>query len=318
MFKSAIVTTLIKSNHVLDSFIRYHQSIGFSYIFLFFDDPQEIMQFNFSNYENVIIVPVDETLRARWKSSRLFTMAQGYKEYVDIEVMARQMLNVQIAIEMSLEIGIDWILHIDSDELFFCPGKEVNNHFQQMENRGLTAVQYLNFEAIVTQFEVRDFFKEMTFFKKHPALLISHQHEFIKTEQRYNSLPLYFLFYMIGKSSARINPELLPKDVHSFYTLHEPYTDPDCCVLHYPICGFSNFLTKYKVLGKFNDKWFGHRQINLPFHLLSRDVYQKNDESFMRDFYKKYVIFPEGKELDNWLKNDIIVKIDEPFNILNN
>jgi hypothetical protein len=228
------------------------------------------------------------------------------------------MLNVQIAIDMSLEMQINWLLHIDSDELFYCPNQNVNDHFQQMQAKGLTAVQYLNFEAIVTQFEVNDFFKEMVYFKKHPAVLSPHHHAFIKAQKRYANLPLYFLFYMIGKSAAKIESELLPKDVHSFYTLHEPFTDPDCCILHYPVSGYNNFVTKYKVLGKFNNTWFGHRQINLPFHLLSRDVYQRNDEVFMKDFYKKYVLFPESEELENWIKNDIIVKIVEPLKILSN
>ena len=40
--KISLVTTLKHaSKSVLESFITYHQSIGFDYIFLFFDDPED-------------------------------------------------------------------------------------------------------------------------------------------------------------------------------------------------------------------------------------------------------------------------------------
>ena len=124
--------------------------------------------------------------------------------------MARQMLNVQIAINLSANMGIDWLIHIDIDELFYVPGNSVIDHFIDLENRGISNVKYLNLESISTSFDASDFFKEIKHFKLHPSLLNLTQQNFIKNQVRYLNLPLYYLFYMNGKSAAKISKELLP------------------------------------------------------------------------------------------------------------
>eukprot|EP01126_Amoeba_proteus_P008286 TRINITY_DN1305_c0_g1_i11.p1 TRINITY_DN1305_c0_g1~~TRINITY_DN1305_c0_g1_i11.p1 ORF type:complete len:159 (+),score=27.32 TRINITY_DN1305_c0_g1_i11:474-950(+) len=42
--------------------------------------------------------------------------------YLHQEVQARQQLHAEIALRKCLTIGIDWLLHIDVDELFYCEG----------------------------------------------------------------------------------------------------------------------------------------------------------------------------------------------------
>ena len=47
-------------------------------------------------------------------------------------------------------------------------------------------------------------------------------------------------------------------------------------VLHFPSCGFNNWLRKYELLGAFGDQWWGRVPCRIPAHLQSRDVVQRH------------------------------------------
>ena len=113
----------------------------------------------------------------------------------------------------------------------------------------------------------------------------------------------YFTAYASGKSAVRLpklaasmgtsppasTSALLPKpfDVHKFLvpngiggwraartlTCTEALdTEAAPVILHYPSCGFSHWLSKYRCLGAFGDRWWGRVPVRIPAHLQSRDV----------------------------------------------
>lgn len=43
-------------------------------------------------------------------------------------------------------------------------------------------------------------------------------------------------------------------------------------ILHYPSCNFDEYLNKYKILGRFSDKWWDSIEIPFKFHKESRDA----------------------------------------------
>ncbi len=63
------------------------------------------------------------------KKTMVYTINKMHFQYRDREVMARQVLNAGVAVQMCLERGIDWLLHIDHDELFVSGHDSVQEHF---------------------------------------------------------------------------------------------------------------------------------------------------------------------------------------------
>jgi hypothetical protein len=135
-----------------------------------------------------------------------------YGPHVGYEVMARQILNVETAIQLALDQGMDWILHIDGDELFY-PGQMMALDWFDQVSDDIFQVTFLNHEAAPEAFEIEDYFREVTLFKRNPAIL---DPGFYTQFQKISSKSQYFLAYQNGKSAARIHPTLLPNSVHSF------------------------------------------------------------------------------------------------------
>ena len=331
---AAIVTTLKNPGPSLDSFIRYHLAIGFSNLFLFFDDPGDPSIARARKYQDVVIVKNDARLRRSWKKTNIATTKPYLYEFRKSEVSLRQELNVEIAIQLALKKNIDWLLHIDCDELFYPFQENVPAHFQSLSDRRIENVVYANYEGIPETMDIEDFFREVTLFKKNfdifPKLSLSRQQT--RVTKDIPQLPdRLFLFYADGKSAALISNKLLPDGVHRFLTKKPrrssksagraigPLICKDAVILHYPSCGFNNFWRKYKTLGSFGDKWFN--QIDIAesigsFHQESRDMVSRNRKKEAREFYKRRVVI-DKKSVKLLIDSGVVCRIKEPFTRLN-
>src|SRR5262249_35021006 len=154
----------------------------------------------------------------RWRATPLFA-EEWIARCVDDEVMARQMLNAQVALEMCLQLGLDWLLHIDADELFHSFTGPAPQHFRELARRGVSCATFFNHEAVPERAEVDDFFREVTLFKRNRNTLqepafTSRQSRFLQTVPQ---LPRkFFLFYGNGKSAARVGGDVRVTSVHDF------------------------------------------------------------------------------------------------------
>src|SRR5581483_11796741 len=98
--RAAIVTTLRNAGNVLDSFIAWHLGIGFAHLYLFFDDPADPDLPRLSADPRVTAIAHDPVLRERWRHLPQFA---GQQAFLDREVMARQVLNTELAMELARE-----------------------------------------------------------------------------------------------------------------------------------------------------------------------------------------------------------------------
>ncbi len=156
----------------------------------------------------------------------------------------------------------------------------------------------------------------------------------------------YFTAYVSGKSAIRIPPRApphhaandapprlpVPFDVHKFLvpsgvdgvwrapvtlTCADALDAADApVVLHYPSAGFEHWRRKYRILGAFDDRWWGRVPCRIPAHLQSRDVLRASngggavDETRARAFYRA-VIMREGRgELKLLRAHGLLVRID--------
>ena len=280
---AAIVTTLKHPGEPLGSFLTYHFSIGFDRIFLFFDDEFDPMIPLAASFPGVTVIKNDASLKAEWKKTRIYSRNADVTSFIDEEVMARQLLNVEVAVKLAHDFKIDWLLHIDHDELFFTKSGNVKEHFQVLSASGIKSMQYLNHESIPEKVTINDPFKEVTLFKKNPMILSKNEIGYLEklSDQR------HFLYYWNGKSSGKVSEDPEPEHVHGFKYHQAHHVTSDPCILHYPVCGLTNFIEKYKILGKFKDKWFDSGVIKdlIPFHIEARDIISTEDDVKIKNFY---------------------------------
>ncbi|MEP6701390.1 MAG: glycosyltransferase family 2 protein [Betaproteobacteria bacterium] len=328
----ALVTTLRGAERVLESFVHYHLGVGFSCLYLFFDDADDpgLAIARRLNDSRIAILVRGAELDAEWRKCIQFGY---YAPHVAHEVMARQSLNAEVAVQRALADQIDWLLHIDADELFHCPGQDAPTHFSSLAAQGVERAIYPNFEALCESETVGDFFRDVTLFKFNPNLqpggrLSAAQQAATDASSKFP--PHFFLFYSNGKSAARVRPGLVPDGVHRFHARQYPragqtvVTAPtptnervigDCRILHYACCGFDTFLEKYRTLGAFADKWFGNVDIRSSigaFHLAARDVVATGDREAALHFYRQFVMIDDPVTIETLIRCGLLLRITGP------
>jgi hypothetical protein len=317
---AAIVTTLRNADAVLDDFVAHHIAIGFDHLFLFFDDPADPGLERAHGWDRVTAFARDDTLEARWRNGRFHRALQ---DQISKEVMARLILNCDLAIAEAARMGIDWLLHIDADELFHTPGKTAPEHFAELAARGIDNVVYFNFESLPETESIDNFFRDVTLFKKNPSCHLGTRFDAVQKDL-IASVPQFrerlFLVYDNGKSAARVGPALVPMGVHLFGILPDRERRPhfasdDAVILHYNCCGFEQFWTKYRTLGPITDRWFGRHDIRDligSFHLDARDVVMSGDRAAARRFYRERIMMTDPTITHRLLDAGVLARIDEP------
>jgi len=317
---AAIVTTLRGAGAVLDSFIDYHLAIGFAHLFLFFDDPGDPDLSRAAANPAVTAIAHDESLRRAW------TRLPQYEEqaaFLEREVMARQILNVQLAMEMARRQGLGWLLNIDADELFYSPGQSAGEYFAALADAPHETVTFPNFEALPEVEDIADFFREVDLFRAPPPAGRPPAPAALQLLTAVPQLtPGLFHYYACGKSAVRLSaPDMRPLGVHNF---ERPggaagAVDRERFILHYPCCGFEAFWTKYATLGRFSDKWFGKYDIAAEigtFHLEARDVVTGGGRDAALAFYRRRVALKDPVIIEALLRFGILARISQPRRIL--
>jgi len=313
MARVCIATTVRDPGVCLESFIRYHLAIGIAHIYIFFDDPEDPAAQIALRFSEVTAIPNDEALQLQQALGNI--LYAKYGPHASYEVMARQILNVETAIQLALEQGMDWILHIDGDELFYLGETLTLDWFDHLDS-DILQVHFLNHEAAPEEFEIEDYFREVTLFKKNPAVL---DPDFYSKFQSISGKSQYFLAYQNGKSAARIHANLLPNSVHSFDIPEDHIlvtTSPT--ILHYLNCGFQNYYKKYAQLGSFPDYWWRSKSnpIRVPFHLASRDAYCSGNTDELAAIYQQFILYEDPEITQRLIERGICTRICYPSQLL--
>jgi hypothetical protein len=317
----AIVTTLRNAGVVLDSFVAYHRAIGFEHLFLFFDDPADPDLARAGAMQGVTAILHDARLREIWRS------LPGYRRHgasVDSEVMSRQLLNVEYAMQLAREHGFGWLLNIDADELFLAPDGSVGDHFASVSATSVETVAYPNYEAVPERDAIGDFFRDIDLFKRpYSAVQREAPQALAAAQQNTPQLNPFFHFYANGKSAVRLTAEPpVPVSVHQFnhvggHTVAA--TSRRCFVLHYACCGFETFWTKYATLGRFADRWWGQYDIAASigsFHLEARDVVMRGNRDDALAFYRERLAISDVSRAEDLIREGLLTRIEEPRRII--
>jgi hypothetical protein len=284
--RAGIVTTVREPGPPLISFLRHHLAMGFAHVFVFFDDPADPWATYALRFPQVTIFRCDRSLREEQRA-RLGNVFSALERFFDQEVMARQMVNAELAIDLAAASNLNWLLHIDVDELFWCEGR-LADHLAAIP-RAVGRVTYLNAEGVAESLDLTDYFSEVTLFKRNPMLCTPRT---IAEWMRAFGRTAYFTAYENGKSAVRIAPGATTDGVHSFkapreHPLSRVVADP--MILHYPNCGFQYFWRKYQHRGAFSDTYFG-QQPRIRVHLQARDAAARGEDSARAFFVEQFCL----------------------------
>jgi len=290
----------------LKTFVQYHWYLGVHRFMFFFDDASNGSDAPDCNNAGVeVLESVDEwcpgahvvvhRCNCGWwqeaeNSSEIWDKWGGF---LWSDVIARQVLALEVAIKESFAAAEDWLIHIDPDEAL-CFG-DLSCGFSGNGRAGaagrffnglpsaLDEVVFLNHEAAPEKAQVTDWFKEVTLFKANPAC----------------GGKQVFVAYNNGKAAVRLADGVVPAGSHRFTSLQRArkiqsrvvtpsaeggsedasglFNGP--CLLHYCNCDYSEWKVKYEALGSFSDVYCGETAIPFEFHLASRDLIARRREA---------------------------------------
>ncbi|HKE16497.1 MAG TPA: glycosyltransferase family 2 protein [Kofleriaceae bacterium] len=305
--RACIATTVRHPGPPLFSFLRYHLAIGFAEIYVFFDDPDDPAADGASALPGVTAVRCDDAVRA-WQRASAPAFAR-MEAFLTREVMARQVLNAELALHLAARRGMDWLLHIDIDELFHSQ-EPVAHHFASIPET-VGQVVYLNCEAFPEAADMDDYFRDVTLFKKNP---VTCRRGAIAAWLEGAGRPWYFLAYDNGKAAVRVAPGVTAHSVHVFdltATGGQTITTVEPAILHYVNCGIEYYVRKYEQRGAFSDRYFESAP-RLPFHLRSRDVVRTGDRRAIREFYARHVVCGGPVEADAMIAAGVGLRVTAP------
>ncbi|GAB5368492.1 hypothetical protein AAMO2058_001323900 [Amorphochlora amoebiformis] len=358
VFAGVVCTLRMKGGGfgVVDLFVDYHLSIGFSHIWLYFDDIHDDSWKEVKDYseERLTIIRRSQSEREKvWTndSPDLIKRLGGIGVTRD-HVTARQILNASEALKTALKAPenssrhVEYLVHIDIDELFYTKSNSIIPHFRWLKSQGIHHITYANHEGIPHRTDIDNYFTQITLFRRN-LLTLSLSPSTKKSVSFFTSRTphhQYFLFYDNGKSAVRVQPGVFPKNVHG-WSLPRPemgqgmqsegkskrmvsalvdarnlnlkgYVDVrDPCILHYPVCGERWLRSKYEILGPFPTHWPSlERKVNIPpcFHLDARKAATSpKPTEKLKDLFLSQVILSDNLEISKQIASGTCMRITD-------
>ena len=172
MSKLGLVATVLPERRLLLDWLRYHLRIGFERVYLFIDGDSPACATLASELEaahpgRVSARLMDAALTREWATLE----GAPQPEELAGRVYHKQMLNVPLAARAALADGVDWLLHIDLDELFYPEDGDLAAAFAVAPE--VEQILFPNDEVMPTAVHAELRFADHPWFKRNPHL-VSH------------------------------------------------------------------------------------------------------------------------------------------------
>jgi len=291
------------------AFVGYHLRTGVDRMYLFFDDPGDEALPVLRNYAQLTCVPCNDT---HWTNLGVEDISS---------VQQRQRANATYAFRKAEEEGIDWVVHIDSDELLRTP-KPANEYFSTV-SPGVDVVLLPVMEAVPQWLQYHHPFWDINLFKYFPrvrgdnsqlsmtsldrARYRVHAQLWRRKKQVATALGCdhsqivgrYLPGHMAGKSATRTTASVAGLENHRPVPRSGEVlgmsVGTDAAVLHFDCRGFAQWKAKWarRVNGTADfdiSRFSPHRRRQLR---LFRDAYSQDGEYALRDLYKRWYFMPD-------------------------
>jgi len=277
--KLALVTTLKTSENIIKSFVNYHLNIGIDRLYLFFDDPYDPSIDIFLKRPNITVV---KCTSAHWKKI-------GCNENSDIEI--RQTLNADLALAWAKLEGIDWITHIDADELIYTEKQSIKSILSTL-NKDTSYLWMPTLEAIPSKLETVNPFTEINNFK------IPQENNTINLDKLSSTLFYneYFRGHIGGKSFARTQGKIKSLRIHKPEPVRNnkliENTIKNSMLLHYDCYDYKSWLEKWRRRYDGSARFTGRDNRNKQFEEF-KVVFENNRTDALLALYKKLHLIPQ-------------------------
>lgn len=234
---------MVRKPKNFDTWLEYQISLGIDHIFLLVEDTPELKPL-VDSYQNVWAIYDNDSD----KSDNYWTLIDRQKKFWNIVK------------ERSIQIGLNWLIHSDCDELICCQ-KSISQLLSEVSSE-FDTVHFSNYEAVYDYDDLENPFLQTNRFryKKH-------------------------LSYGNGKSAVRVCENMQWKGPHKFKGNRYEISPKEAVILHYESstfdCWYEKFMTSSNTGGdKISDMPF-------EFYKESINIVKSKSKEECREFYNK-------------------------------
>lgn len=318
-----VAFTVTTSEHVeqIRLWLAYHRAIGVSVFYLFVEgranssESQEILR----KEPGVTVIPDDAHLREKHAQSHIWQehwLSAFFNKPCNHELFVRQSLNMADAIELARKDGVDWILHIDTDELVY-PGGSSSYSLREVLHTVPSDVDLLifpNYESLAESVSVSDPFAEVSLFKRSYSHVSSNVY-FKEYARVSRGNPNYFTTYGNGKSAARIQPGLRPNGAHRWHNYNKKpveWSSEQSAVLHYTYNRFSDLKSRRDRCDCKPTPQDAEQCFILPFDRLAFLESSLKDDASLMQFFKSRLVWDDPNEVSTLVHEGLFVRLYAP------
>ena len=236
--KVAIVTTISNDVGSLERrvfpWMQYHVDMGVAQFYVFYDgdDPKAVEALGLLPFVCVLTAKpelgADDGVRMRYamhmSQTHMFSSSVGDVQKSNELLMTKQTFGMNEGVRAGRADGMDWLLHIDTDELFVPEAHaSIPQAFEAVDATDPT-IRVLNLEAQLEAGDVTSPFLQVTLFRNHQYFTTKESQHYRSTfKQGVNTGWLYL--YTNGKSAVRLDNKTAPAAHGPHYWKPSPNTD---------------------------------------------------------------------------------------------
>ncbi|KAE8697763.1 Glycosyltransferase-like KOBITO 1 [Hibiscus syriacus] len=323
--KICIVSSTSAGLEQIIPWIFYHKVIGASGFSLFVEGKaaSPMVSKVLESIPGVKVIYRTKELEEQQANSRIWNetwLAKFFYKPCNYELFVKQSLNMEVAIVMARDAGMDWIIHLDTDELIHPAGAREYSVRQSLADvpADVDTVVFSNYESIVERDDIKEPFTEVSMFKKnydHLPKDVYFGNYIVATHGNSN----YFLTYGNGKSAARVQDHLRPNGAHRWHNYKKRPTEiklDEAVVLHYTYTKFSDLTSRRDRCGCKPTMEDVKRCFMLQFDRAAFVIASTATEEEMLRWYRDHVVWSNKALNSKLLKRGIFTRIYSPMAII--
>ncbi|KAK9682490.1 hypothetical protein RND81_10G077200 [Saponaria officinalis] len=323
--KIAITTSTSGSLDQILPWMFYHKVIGVTTFYLFVEGKAASPEVTkvLDSISGVKVIYRTKELEQQQARSRIWNetwLASFFYKPCNYELFVKQSLNMEMAIVMARNDGVEWILHLDTDELIHPAGTREYSLRQLLLDvpSNVDMVVFPNYESSVERDDIQDPFSEVSMFKKNYDHLPKDTY-FGMYKEATRGNPNYFLTYGNGKSIARIQDHLRPNGAHRWHNYMKTPNEikfEEAAVLHYTYSKFSDLTSRRDRCGCKPTKEDVKRCFMLEFDRAAFIIASTATEAEMQKWYQEHVVWGDKALNLKLLRKGILTRIYAPMVIV--
>ncbi|EOA25496.1 hypothetical protein CARUB_v10018847mg [Capsella rubella] len=305
--------------------IFFHKVIGVSTFYLFVEGKAASPNVSrvLETIPGVKVIHRTKELEERQAKSRIWNetwLASFFYKPCNYELFVKQSLNMEMAITMAQDSGMEWIIHLDTDELIHPSGTHEYSLRKLLGNvsANVDIVIFPNYESSVERDDIREPFSEVSMFKKNYDHLPRDVY-FGSYKDATRGNPNYFLTYGNGKSAARVQAHLRPNGAHRWHNYRKSPNEvklEEAAVLHYTYTRFSDLTSRRDRCGCKPTKVDVKRCFMLEFDRAAFIIASTASSEEMLQWYREHVVWADEKLKLKLLRKGILTRIYAPMVII--